>query len=141
MPKISKYQLSMAGEYAVCSELSKRGWDVSITFGNAKATDIILHLPGGTYRRIEVKTSQTGRFVTNFFQKYYDKTLNNHPDYWVLVYIDKNGQMHFYILTHEELGDIQMKRNGMTTWEKVNGCDNVLLRDLAVHEDRWDKIK
>ena len=137
---ISKYLLGMAGEYAVCSELSKRGWDVSITFGNAKATDIILHLPNGTYRRIEVKTSRTGRFVTNFFQKYYDKTLNNHPDYWVLVHIDDNYQTRFFILTHQELGGIQMKRNGMTTWGKVDGCDNVLLRNIAVHENCWGKI-
>ena len=74
-------------------------------------------------------------------QKYGDKTSNNHPDYWVLVYIDKNGQSHFYVLTHEELGEIQMKRNGMTEWEKHDGCDNVLLRDIKHCEDRWDKIK
>lgn len=141
MANISKYHLGMAGEYAVGAELLKRGFDVSITYGNAKATDIVLHLPDGTYRRIEVKTTQSGRFVTNFFQKYYDKTIYNHPDYWVLVYIDRDGQMHYYILTHEELGEIQMKRNGMSTWNKVNGCDNVLLRDVSHCGDRWDKIK
>ena len=124
----------------MCSELCKRGFDVSLTLGNAKAVDIMVFLPDNSYRRIEVKTSQTGRFVTNFFQKYYDKTLNNHPDFWVLVYIDKNGQIQYYILTHEELGEIQMKRNGMSKWGKVNGCDNVLLRDVAHCEDRWDKI-
>ncbi|MBR3700044.1 MAG: hypothetical protein IKM85_11090 [Bacteroidales bacterium] len=140
MAIIKKHHLSMAGEYAVCSELCKRGFDVSLTLGNAKAVDIMVFLPDNSYRRIEVKTSQTGRFVTNFFQKYYDKTLNNHPDFWVLVYIDKNGQIQYYILTHEELGEIQMKRNGMSKWGKVNGCDNVLLRDVAHCEDRWDKI-
>lgn len=31
MAKISKYQLSMAGEYAVCSELCKRGFDATAT--------------------------------------------------------------------------------------------------------------
>ncbi len=141
MAKISKYLLSLTGEYAVCSELCKRGYDVSLTLGNAKAVDIMVFLPDNSCRRIEVKTSQTGRFVTNFFQKYYNKTLNNHPDYWVLVYIDKDGNMHYYILTHEELGDIQMKRNGMSKWSKVVGCDNVLLKDIAHCKNRWDKIK
>ena len=141
MAKIDKYHLSIAGEYAVCSELCRRGWDANITFGNAKATDVILHFSNGTYKRIEVKTNQTGKFDTNFFQKYYDKTLNNHPDYWVLVDIDDNYQTRYFILTHEELGDIQMKRNGMDKWEEHFGCDNVLLRDVAAHEDRWDKIK
>ena len=141
MAKISKYHLGMAGEYAVCSELCKREFDVSITLGNAKAVDIMVFFPDNSCRRIEVKTSQTTKFVTKFFQKYYDKTLNNHPDYWVLVHIDEDGQSHFYVLTHEELGEIQMKRNGMTEWEKHDGCDNVLLRDIKHCEDRWDKIK
>ncbi|MBR3493705.1 MAG: hypothetical protein IKH44_15565 [Bacteroidales bacterium] len=141
MTTIDKYHLSLAGEYAVCSELCKRGFDVSITLGNAKATDIIVFFPDNSCRRIEVKTSQNGRFVTNFFQKYYDKTLNNHPDYWVLVYIDEDGQFHYYVLTHEELGEIQMKRNGMSTWGKHVGCDNVLVRDVAHCENQWGKIK
>ena len=141
MTQIEKYRLSLVGEYAVCSELSKMGLDVSITLGNAKAVDVILFLPDNSFRRIEVKTTRSSKFFTGFFQKYYDKTSNNHPDYWVLVYIDKNGQSHFYVLTHEELGEIQMKRNGMTEWEKHDGCDNVLLRDIKHCEDRWDKIK
>ena len=142
MPKIDKYHLGMAGEYAVCSELCKREYDASITLGNAKAVDIMVFRPNNSYCRIEVKTSQTTKFVTNFFQKYYDKTLNNHPDYWVIVHIDKdNGQTRYFILTHEELAEIQMKRNGMSTWGKVNGCDNVLLRDVAHCEDQWSKIK
>jgi hypothetical protein len=37
-----KYKLSMAGEYGVCAELSKRGFDASITFGNMKN----ISLPG-----------------------------------------------------------------------------------------------
>lgn len=141
MVKNSKYHLGLAGEYSVCSELSKREYDASITLGNAKAVDIMVFLPNNSCRRIEVKTSQTGRFVTNFFQKYYDKALHNHPDYWVLVYIDKNGQTHYYILTHEELGKIQMKRNGMSKWEKHVGCDNVLVKDVAHCENQWSKIK
>lgn len=132
----------MAGEYGVCAELSKRGYDVSLTFGNAKAVDIFVHLSNGSYKRIEVKTTMSERFVTGFFQKYYDLSSNNHPDFWVLVYIDKGLSSHYYILSHQEMGNVQMKRNGMTSWAQVgNGCDNVSRCSVVGYEDKWTKIR
>ncbi len=136
-----KYQLSMAGEYGVCSELSKRGFDVSITMGNAKATDVLIFMENNTFRRIEVKTSRNTRFVTGFFQKYFDKDQPIHPDFWILVQIDTENVSHFYILTHEEMGEVQMKRNEMDKWEKIEGCDNVLLRDIEPFQEKWEKIE
>lgn len=136
-----KYQLSMAGEYGVCAELCKRGYDISITMGNTKAVDIFVFLQDGTMRRVEVKTTRSSRFVTRFFQKYFNKSLNNHPDIWVLVHIDTNNNSRFFILTHEEMGKVQMKRNGMTQWVGVpKGCDNVLLSHVEQYENIWDTI-
>ena len=134
-----KYRLSMAGEYGVCAELSKRGFDVSITLGNAKATDIIIFLNDDSYKRIEVKTSRSNRYVTGFFQKYYDKS-RTHPDFWVFVHIDTANNSNYYILTHEKMGEVQMKRNNMKNWEKIEGCDNVLLSALRPFKDQWNKI-
>ena len=135
-----KQRLGMAGEYGVCAELLKRGHDASITMGNAKAVDIVVFLQDQTYRRIEVKTSRDKRFVTGFFQNYYDKTQTLHPDFWVLVYINDENNSHFYVLTHEEMGNVQMKRNEMDAWERIVGCDNVLLKDIEQFEDKWEKI-
>ena len=73
-------------------------------------------------------------------QKYYDKAQTSHPDFWVLVHIDEEYQSHFYVLTHEEMGIVQMKRNEMDTWERIIGCDNVLLRDIEPFKDKWEKI-
>lgn len=134
---VDKYKLSMAGEYGVCAELCKRGFDASITFGNMKATDIIILMLDKTYKRIEVKTSRETRFVTGFFQKYFDKS-RIHPDFWVLVHIDAENVSHYHILTHEEMANVQMKRNEMADWEKIVGCDNVLLRDLEPYKEKWE---
>ena len=38
------------------------------------------------------------------------------------------------------MGNAQMKRNEMDTWERIVGCDNVLLKDIEQFEDRWEKI-
>lgn len=135
-----KYELSMAGEYGVCAELSKRGYDASITLGNAKATDVVIFLEDKSFRRIEVKTTRSTRFVTGFFQKYYDKD-KIHPDFWILVQIDAENVSHYFILTHEEMGKVQMDRNEMDDWERIEGCDNVLLRDLEPFKEKWETIE
>jgi hypothetical protein len=62
--KLDKYHLSLAGEDRVCAELLKRGVFATITFGSMKSADVYAV---GSNRRaavIEVKASQTGRFVT-----------------------------------------------------------------------------
>ena len=142
MPKNSEEKsfLSLAGEYAVCSELQKREIHCSLTYGNQKATDVIaFDRKGKEYRRIEVKTSRSKRFVTGFFQKYYDSA-SCHPDYWIIVFIDENDVSHFYVMTHNEMGNVQMERNKMTEWQEVKGCDNVELRHIEKYENQWEKI-
>lgn len=130
----------MAGEYAVCSELQKMGINCSLTYGNQKATDVVvLNEDTRRFYRIEVKTSREKRFVTNFFQRNYDDRV--HPDYWVIVYIDDDNLYHFYVMSHKEMGDVQMMRNKMKEWHKVpQGCDTVEIRHIEMYENKWDKI-
>lgn len=140
---IKRYRVGMAGEFGVCAELFKRGYDVSMTMGNYKAVDIIVTKQGGGSARIEVKTSRSSRktIVTGFFQKYFSKTQNPHPDFWVLVYIDQYFKSHYYVLTHDEMGQEQMIRNNMTYWHHVpKGCDNVSIKTLSRYENAWHKI-
>ena len=133
----NRYNIGMAGEFGVCSELYKRGYDASITLGNKKAVEIA----NDRYISIEVKTSRNTKIVTRFFQKYASPNQIPHPDYWVLVYIDKNNMSHYYVLSHQEMAAEQMRRNGMSQWAHVkNGVDNVLVRDLSNYENAWNKI-
>lgn len=134
-----KFRLGMAGEFAVASELLKRGVDVNLTLGNAKAVDLFVYTSFDEVKRVEVKTSKSKRFVTNFFQKYPSPS-SPHPDFWVIVFIDNENVSHFYILTHQEMADVQMKRNNTTKWEYVNGVDNVTLKEIAKFKDQWSKL-
>jgi hypothetical protein len=136
----TKYLISLSGEYGVCSELAKRGVLSNITFGNLKSTDIIISsIEDSKIYTIEVKTSITGRFVTGFFQKYFDKDKKG-PDFWVLTYMDKSLQSRFFVLSHQEMADAQMQRNGLNEWRKVVGVDNVLMKHVQDFENKWDKI-
>ena len=60
LPKrIDKALLGLAGEYAVASEICRRGYHAQITFGRWKNTDVLaMNLANGKAVLIEVKTRQ-----------------------------------------------------------------------------------
>jgi hypothetical protein len=133
--RIAPYLLSLAGEYRVCSELNKRGVLAALTYGNRKNADV--YAIGGVRRararKVEVKTSQERRFVTNIAQtgrarryaekdpallktqglrgvaRVYGEARNDPdaPDFWVLFQIrqGRNGEFAegFFILTHADV--------------------------------------
>src|SRR5665213_1544409 len=147
---LDKYYLNLAGEYRVCAELLKRGILATVTFGNMKGADIVAV---GANRRaaiVEVKASNSTRFVTKFYQRY--KTPDaEHPTFWVLYSVRSDGESfsdRFFILSHHELGEKQAKRNcadkPLSYLECVerfaSGVDNVLLADVLEFEDKWQKI-
>jgi hypothetical protein len=54
--KMEKSLIGIAGEYAVASELCRRGIYAQLTLGNRKKVDLLID--GATLARIEVKTKQ-----------------------------------------------------------------------------------
>lgn len=55
---LSKNSVSIAGEFAVLSQLALRGYDANLTLGNTKGVDILISSPAsGKMYRLEVKTS------------------------------------------------------------------------------------
>jgi hypothetical protein len=146
---LDKYHLNLAGEYRVAAELLKRGIFATITYGNKKGADI--YAIGAESRKtavIEVKASNSQRFVTGFYQKYREE-LVPHPDFWVLYRFGmESGEEEFFVLTHAEMAHAQGERNSpgqRLTWVEhamrvSKGVDNVLATALTAHRDRWDKI-
>ena len=115
MATIPSYLLSLAGEYRVCSELIKRGVFVTMTYGNRKEVDVYaINDRQKSALKIEVKTSQTGRFVNKLFQKRLDIDPCA-PSFWVLVLIqqckDDTFKERFFVLTHTEICNVQKTRN------------------------------
>jgi len=143
--KLEKTMVGLAGEMRVCSELLKRGYQASITFGNAKATDIVIVGEGNRFLRVEVKTSRNGkRFVTGYYPKYTDRK-KVHPDIWVFYLpnpVLTNGDR-FFIVTHEEVGKIQLIVNKGHKTLLGKGCDNIPLKLLEEKEveDNWGIVK
>jgi hypothetical protein len=144
---LDKYFLNLAGEYRVASELLKRGLFATITYGHMKGIDIYVMGPQRKTTVVEVKASNSGRFVTGFYQKFPTKDME-HPDFWVLYWLRNDGGEEFFVLSHDEMANAQRERNrpgSTTTWETLaeefqKGVDNVLAKDLDDHASRWDKI-
>lgn len=145
--EVDKNQIGLAGEFRVASEILRRGYFANITFGNAKATDIIVLRSGNRFIRTEVKTSINNRkFVTGYFPKYSEPG-DSEPDLWVLYLPNKRGVSdgdRFFLLTHEEVGELQLIVNKGNKTEKGRGVDNiplkVLLENRPDSEDRWNLL-
>jgi hypothetical protein len=144
---LDKYHLSLAGEYRVASELLKRDIFATITFGNAKGADLYAIGPTRRTAIIEVKSSNSSKFVTGFYQKYRDE-MRDHPNFWVLYSMTDIDTEEFYVLSHAEMAKAQGNRNypgkTMTYAEHAvavaKGVDNVLAKDLQKFRSAWSKI-
>jgi len=148
--KFDKYNLNLAGEFRVAAELLLRGLYATVTFGNKKGADIIAVGSNRLSAVVEVKASQTPRFVTGYYQKYKDKSALA-PDFWVLYSVApiKDGfTERFFVLSHTEMGTVQGERNApgerLSYDEHVarvaKGVDNVKRNDVESFENSWDKI-
>ena len=155
MARIRSDLLSLAGEYRVCSELNKRGLFATVTYGNRKSVDVyVIQDAPRRAIRVEVKTSQRGRFVTRITQKCLEHSADA-PDYWVLFLLrPRTGgefEERFFVLSHREICLIQKKGNRRfarryrkkhgKSPDETAGIDNVRVEDVQKYENAWDKIR
>jgi hypothetical protein len=68
MSVISKNQVSLAGEFAVLSQLALRGFDANMTLGNTKGVDILVsHPETDSMYRLEVwRSKRFGNIVASW---------------------------------------------------------------------------
>lgn len=109
MLKISKNQISLAGEFAVLSQLALHGFDANLTLGNTKGVDILVSNPEtGKMRRLEVKThSHNKPFINKRLGKIMGKwrmhekheTMNDEDLFFCFVSIGHNtNEFEFYVV-------------------------------------------
>jgi hypothetical protein len=99
----AKYHLSLAGEYYVAAELQRRGIHASVTYGNAKQTDVVAFSDEST-RAVVIEVKSTGQpdwIVGN-------KTPEPSVKPWVFVHIplDANASPEFYVLTQSQIHEL-----------------------------------
>lgn len=89
----NKETVGLAGEYAVASELCKRGFYSQLTLGNHKKTDILVETESKLFRvSVKSKTGAQWPRVSGIWAKgdllifvdFKDKSLVERPDFYIL---------------------------------------------------------
>jgi hypothetical protein len=106
---IDKYNLNLAGEYRVAAVLCLRVLFTSVSYGNKKSADLYAIGENRNAPVIEVKASQSSRFVTSLYQKYRSEDTET-GDFWVPYSVkstDTGFAERFFVLSHRGLARIE----------------------------------
>jgi hypothetical protein len=149
MELLDKNELSLAGEYAVASELCRRKMYAQVTLGNLKKTDILVLNPNTQKMvTIEVKSKQI-KVWGNI------KGIKGKNTFFVFVdYFQKgNERPDFYILAQDDWIDYCKKWSGSgctitkdncPTWRNKDGTvwkgAEIKVDRIVDCKEKWDKI-
>jgi len=154
--KLDKEYLALAGEYAVASELCRRGIYVQLTLGNRKRTDLLIQTEKGMLS-VQVKSKQKkywvlvkgvyGSDIALVFVDYQNKELERKPDFYVLTSKDWSSFVRRGWIKDEvsegrfKLDDVncpvRVREDGSTAWKGID----IEASELAKYKDGWDKIE
>ncbi len=112
MKSIDKNSVSIAGEFAVLSQLALRGYDANMTLGRTKSVDILVSNPTtGKLYQLEVKTNYIndrerpstsrihGKFVNDWIMSKKHEDIDLRTLFYCFVNISKDTQLFkFYIV-------------------------------------------
>lgn len=125
----------LAGEFLVAGELSRRGYPVSITMGNAKSVDIYAEAEK-TIIKIDAKAS---RLKTSW--PIFEKFVHNDVFYIFVNLrtakeVDEGLTPRYFIVKGEEILSNKLVK---TNWKNMQG---ILYSTLNTKEykERWDKL-
>lgn len=130
---LSKNTTHLAGEFLVAGELARRGYDVSITFGNAKSVDIY----AGTKEGVKKVDAKAGRGKTNWPTQ--GKEHIKEDVYYVFVYlgspreINQNVSAEYFVVLGKDLKDKVVSWAGGTR-------HGVLYKSVRNYKDGWTKL-
>ena len=138
----SAHRTQWAAQFAVASELCKRGYEVALTIGNHHVIDLMVVSPKGVPFLIDVK----GQYKKKFWPVRLKKT--RWKLFYVLAFVPDVGQNRFFILTQEAVEkEIQRDLQHAIVRRKARGLDGEPLSfpnvewDLAKkHEGAWEVL-
>src|SRR5262245_52411018 len=140
--KINPNSVSLAGEFAVLSQLALRGYDANMTLGRTKSVDILVSNPtNGQMYQLEVKTnlknnpkkgvSQTklfGNIVSAWMMDKKHETNESPRLFYCFVNISKNTSLFkFYVVPSKLVAEYVMKQHAR--WLNVNRDAGKVVRD------------
>ncbi|QGN23682.1 group I intron-associated PD-(D/E)XK endonuclease [Elizabethkingia anophelis] len=136
MAILEKQQTGIACEYYVAGELSRLGYNVSLTFGNTKSIDLLVEKDDNTIA-IQVKGIQRTKSICWNI----DKTKVKPNILYVLVnlHVDRiDEKPEFFVLTSSEI--LEQFINTPTQGEKRTYLDYNRIKNNLSFKNNWIKI-
>jgi len=157
---LDRHTLSLAAEYAVASELCRRGIYTQLTLGNLKRTDLLALTESGNVVRVEVKAKQGGNWPgckgvhgkhnAIVFVDLQNKAVNERPDFYVLNSKDwRNFLMkkkREYEVSHTGKtmsikNNVPVYDNEITKSGRPYEGTSVSVQSISKFKNAWEKIE
>lgn len=121
----------LAGELFVAAELLKRGLQTSVTFGNAKAIDLLAFNPASE-RTFSVQVKAVRK--PNVFPIAHSRVSRKHV--YVFVVLNKPGtQVQYYVVPGAVLSD---EPDRFSKWFRDPKFPGISIKHLKDFENRWE---
>lgn len=138
----SSHQTQWAAQFAVASELCKKGYEVALTMGNHPTADIMAYSPGGRAFVVDVK----GLYKRNFWAV---KPKPEREDaFYVFALVPNDAGNRFFVLTQSQVNAGIAKEHakaaeaaaarGTTNW--VDRFPGIAWAYAAEYENGWDQL-
>ncbi len=145
---IAKDTLGLAGEYAVASELCRRGVYAQLTLGNLKRTDLLVQ-SDGQLLKVQVKAKQGrawpgikgihGSDIVLVFVDYQHKTLMDRPDFYILNADDWKAAVKKEIIDPGlvKRGEVSLNEEYVPKWNNGFVGWSLQVPNLIPFKDAW----
>jgi hypothetical protein len=139
----SVHQTQWAAQFAVASELCKRGFEVALTMGNHPTTDIMVSSQNGSRFGIDVK----GSYKRNVWLV--KKKPENADIFYVFAFVPAGGSNRFFILSQADVNqgiEAEFSRARAAaalkgrSGDKIEAWPGVQWVFAEKYEDRWDLL-
>jgi hypothetical protein len=149
---LSKETLGLAGEYAVASELCRRGIYAQLTLGNRKRTDLLVD-NDSSMLRIQVKSKQrkewpgikgiVGNDIVLVLVDFEKKPLDSRPDFYVLTSEDWGQLINTRCIRtgHVEKGKVVISESNAPTWDDGYVGMGIKSSDVQQYKENWVKVE
>jgi hypothetical protein len=133
----SSHQTQWAAQFAVASELCRRGYEVAFTMGNHPCLDLMVYSPKNLPFAVDVK----GLYKKNFWLVR-EQTARKEL-FYVFAFVPSGTPSRFFVLTQEQVNKSIQENFGRA---KGKGRDldkirpGVAWKYVETFENRWDSL-
>jgi hypothetical protein len=140
--KHSSHQTQWAAQFAVASELCRRGYEVAFTMGNHPSVDLMVYSPNHLPFAVDVK----GLYKKNFWPVQEKAALKDL--FYIFAFVPSGTPSRFFILTQEQVNKLIEKNFALAKIRaKAKGRDypknlfpGVEWKSAEPFEDAWDSL-